>query len=331
MRPVASGRLCRGGYCSGMTPPKGYQLADRRSTPMLSADHPPTETGIHGIPFDLWSGLSSGDPAAEIGVLGIPFDNATCFRKGAFFGPAKIRELTPYLVPATEEGYRLAGLRVRDYGDVEADLHWERFFAAVEALATRVLQHPFALFLGGDHSVTIPLTAAFSQVVDGQFGVIHFDAHPDLADEYQGHRWSHACTQRRVLELANIEPRHLVCIGLRSWIDDELDFLAQHPRDWGPYSPRYLPPLYRDSGRRCGGPTARRGRGLLDARHRRPGPSLCTRYRHARAWRSVDSPAIGVDAGGLCPAACTRDGRRGGGPSSGLCRPCVVRSDQDDL
>jgi agmatinase len=41
--------------------------------------------------------------------------------------------------------------------------------------------------------------------------------------------WSHACTQRRVLELANVEPRHLVCIGLRSWIDDELDFLAQHP------------------------------------------------------------------------------------------------------
>lgn len=185
--------------------------------------------GAPSIPFDLWGGLSSDDPAAEVGVLGIPFDNASCFRKGASFGPAKIRELTPYLVPATEEGYRLTGLRIRDYGDVGADLNWERYFAAVETRATQVLRHPFALFLGGDHSVSIPLIKAFSQTVSGRVGVIHFDAHPDLAEEYQGHRWSHACTQRRVLELPNIEPRHLACVGLRSWIDDELAFLADHP------------------------------------------------------------------------------------------------------
>jgi agmatinase len=177
----------------------------------------------------LWSGLSSDDPAAEIGVLGVPFDNATSFRKGASFAPAKIREVTPHLAPVTEEGRRLAGLRVRDYGDVSADLHWERYFATVEAQAAQVLRHPLALFLGGDHSVTIPLTAAFSRAVTGRFGLVHFDAHPDLAEEYEGHRWSHACTERRVLELPNIEPRHLAFIGLRSWMDDELAFLAAHP------------------------------------------------------------------------------------------------------
>jgi agmatinase len=159
----------------------------------------------------------------------VPFDNATSFRKGAAFAPAKIREITPHLAPVTEEGRRLAGLRVRDYGDVSADLHWERYFATVEAQAAQVLGHPLALFLGGDHSVTIPLTAAFSRAVTGRFGVVHFDAHPDLADEYEGHRWSHACTERRVLELPNIEPRHLAFVGLRSWMDGELSFLAAHP------------------------------------------------------------------------------------------------------
>jgi agmatinase len=177
----------------------------------------------------LWSGLSSDEPAAEVGVLGVPFDNATSFRKGAAFAPAKIREITPHLAPVTEEGHRLAGLRVRDYGDVSPDLHWERYFATVEAWAAQVLRHPLALFLGGDHSVTIPLTAAFSRAVPGRFGVVHFDAHPDLADEYEGHRWSHACTERRVLELPNIEPRHLAFVGLRSWMDGELAFLAAHP------------------------------------------------------------------------------------------------------
>ncbi|MFQ6101041.1 MAG: agmatinase [Anaerolineae bacterium] len=177
----------------------------------------------------LWSGLCSDDPAAEVGVLGVPFDNATSFRKGASFAPAKIREITPHIAPATEEAHRLEGLRVRDYGDVSADLNWERYFATVEEQASQVLRHPLALFLGGDHSVTIPLTAAFSQTATGQLGVVHFDAHPDLADEYEGHHWSHACTQRRVLELPNVESRHLVLVGLRSWLDEELAFLDAHP------------------------------------------------------------------------------------------------------
>ena len=177
-----------------------------------------------------WSGLCSDDPAAEIGILGIPFDNGTSFRKGAALAPAKIREITPHIAPVTEEGHRLAGLRIRDYGDVSGDLNWERYFATVEARAVEVLcHHPLSIFLGGDHSVTIPLAAAFSQAVPGKFGVVHFDAHPDLADEYEGHRWSHACTERRVLELPNIAPRHLAFVGLRSWLDEELAFLNAHP------------------------------------------------------------------------------------------------------
>ena len=191
---------------------------------MMSA--PSTPQPIHR---DLWSGLASDDPGAEVGVLGIPFDNATSFRKGTSFAPAKIREITPHIAPATEEGQALAGLRVRDYGDVSPDLNWERHFATVEAQAMQVLDHRLALFLGGDHSVTIPLAAAASRAVTGRVGFVHFDAHPDLADEYEGHRWSHACTERRVLELPNVEPRHLVFVGLRSWMDDELAFLAAHP------------------------------------------------------------------------------------------------------
>ncbi|MEA1996554.1 MAG: agmatinase [Gemmatimonadota bacterium] len=177
----------------------------------------------------LWSGLASDDLAAEVGLLGVPFDGATSFRKGASFAPRKIRELTPHIAPATEEGVSLTGLRVRDYGDVPIDLNWERYFSAVETRAKETLRHPFSLFLGGDHSVTIPLTKAFSESVQGEFGVIHIDAHLDLADTFEGHRWSHACTEHRVLELPNIDPRHLVFVGIRSFMDDELRFLAEQP------------------------------------------------------------------------------------------------------
>ncbi len=177
----------------------------------------------------LWSGLQSDDAAAEVGIMGVPFDNATSFRKGAAQAPAKIRQITPHVGPSTEEGHSLVGLRVRDYGDLPVDLNWERYFAGVQARAALALRHPLALFLGGDHSVTIPLLAAFSETVSGPCGIVHFDAHPDLGDAYAGHRWSHACTERRALELPNVAPQHLAFVGLRSWMSEEIEFLQAHP------------------------------------------------------------------------------------------------------
>jgi len=180
----------------------------------------------------LWSGLISDDvaslAAAEVGVLGVPFDGAASFRRGTAFAPAKLRELSPHLAPCAEEGQPLS-LRVRDYGDVLPDLEWPRYFQAVEDRAAEVLRHPLALFLGGDHSVTIPLMRAFNRAVDGPFGVLHFDAHPDLCDAYEGHRWSHACTERRALELSGLEPQNLVFVGLRSFIEEEWVFLRERP------------------------------------------------------------------------------------------------------
>ena len=177
---------------------------------------------------DLWSGLASENPDAEVGVLGVPFDGAASFRRGTAFAPAKLRELSPHLSPCTEEGRPLS-LRVRDYGDVAPELDWPRYFQQVEDHAAQVLQHRLALFLGGDHSVSIPLMRAFDQVVDGPFGVVHFDSHPDLADVFDGHPWSHACTERRALELPGLEPAHLVFVGLRSVMQDEWDFLGAQP------------------------------------------------------------------------------------------------------
>jgi agmatinase len=175
-----------------------------------------------------WSGMMSDDLTAEVGLLGVPFDGAVCYRKGAAFAPARLRELSSYLSCSSEEGVPLR-LRVRDYGDVEVSLDWNGFFQAVENRASDVLQHPLALFIGGDHSVSIPLMKAFAKGVDGPIGVLHFDAHPDLFDRYAGHAWSHACTARRALELPNLGFQHLVFVGLRSIANQEWEFLQANP------------------------------------------------------------------------------------------------------
>jgi agmatinase len=177
---------------------------------------------------NLWSGLVCKDSDAEVGVLGVPFDGGVSYRRGAGFAPARLRELSTRLACCADEGQPL-GLGVRDYGDVPIDLEWSRYFRAVEEYATEVLEHPLALFLGGDHSVTIPLMRAFDRRVDGAFGVLHFDAHPDLFDVYDGHRWSHACTERRALELPGLSAEQLVFVGLRSIAAEEWEFLEAHP------------------------------------------------------------------------------------------------------
>lgn len=172
--------------------------------------------------------MVSDDPDAAVGVLGVPFDGGVSYRRGASFAPAKLRELSTHLACCADEGQPLR-LGVRDYGDVPPDLEWSRYFQAVEQRAEKVLKHPLALFLGGDHSVTIPLMRAFDQSVQGAFGILYFDAHPDLFDLYDGHRWSHACTARRALELEGVDERHLVFVGLRSIAREEWDFLTLHP------------------------------------------------------------------------------------------------------
>jgi agmatinase len=67
--------------------------------------------------------------------------------------------------------------------------------------------------LSGDHSVTYPTIKAFySKYPD--LTILHFDAHPDLYDELDGNRHSHACPFARIME--ERMARRLVQVGVRT-------------------------------------------------------------------------------------------------------------------
>jgi agmatinase len=67
--------------------------------------------------------------------------------------------------------------------------------------------------LGGDHSITYPIVKAVARRYP-ELTIIHFDAHPDLYDEFEGNRLSHACPFARIMEggLA----KRLVQVGIRT-------------------------------------------------------------------------------------------------------------------
>ena len=149
---------------------------------------------------------------------GIPFDANSSYLRGAAGAPPKIREAlhcdASNSWTESGRGHGRDG-RVRRCGRSEA----ERFakaarFAEIESAVGELLEKgERPLSLGGDHSITYPILKAFARHYP-ELTIVHFDAHPDLYDEFEGSRVSHACPFARIMEerLA----KRLVQVGIRT-------------------------------------------------------------------------------------------------------------------
>jgi agmatinase len=67
--------------------------------------------------------------------------------------------------------------------------------------------------LGGDHSITYPIIRAFAKKYPN-LSILHFDAHPDIYDSFQGNRLSHASPFARIMEERLV--KRLVQVGVRT-------------------------------------------------------------------------------------------------------------------
>ena len=163
-------------------------------------------------------------------ILGIPWDNSSSYRRGCARGPRAIREATSEklyngfnesLVNLTEYwGYK-------DLGDVKAESFGELVEKVYELIKSHYTGELF-IFLGGDHSITYATFRALKKVSQEEFGLIYFDAHPDLYPEYEGDRYSHACTARRLVEEGFVKGRNVVQIGIRAPTKEQIEFAEEH-------------------------------------------------------------------------------------------------------
>jgi arginase len=164
-------------------------------------------------------GLEMNGRSREIpALLGIPFDGQSSYLRGAAEAPAKIREALGCDASNqwTETGVDLGVKGI--YGDagdlVFAGASEQDAFAAIESgVSTLIGQGKRAVSLGGDHSITFPIIKAVAKKYS-ELTLFHFDAHPDLYDEFEGNRWSHACPFARIMESGLA--KRLVQIGIRT-------------------------------------------------------------------------------------------------------------------
>jgi agmatinase len=98
----------------------------------------------------------------------------------------------------------------------------ERLNAWVESETRRWLERGKLVgIVGGDHSVPFGSIAAYAHRHPG-LGILHFDAHADLRNAYEGFQWSHASIMANVLDrIAGVGK--LVQVGIRDLCDEELE------------------------------------------------------------------------------------------------------------
>jgi len=147
-------------------------------------------------------------------LLGIPFDANSSYLRGAAGAPPLIREAfrCDSSNSSTESGIELDSESLLDAVDLQLPANGE--FAAIESAVGQLLnkgQTPVCL--GGDHSITYPIVRAFGKRF-ADLALIHFDAHPDLYEEFQGNRYSHACPFARIMEEGLA--KRLIQVGIRT-------------------------------------------------------------------------------------------------------------------
>ncbi|HJX03069.1 MAG TPA: agmatinase, partial [Dehalococcoidia bacterium] len=94
----------------------------------------------------------------------------------------------------------------------------EDIYSAASALLQKA---DFILGIGGEHTVSLGLIQAYRERYE-DLTVLHLDAHADLRDEYNGHRYGQATVMRRVHELCPI-----VQAGIRSMCLEEKNFIEE--------------------------------------------------------------------------------------------------------
>ena len=162
----------------------------------------------------------------DIGLIGIPWDSGTTNRPGPRHGPRQLRDMSTMIRAQNgATGVRpFEAANCADLGDVgpnPADIsdsldRITAFYSRVAAKGIRPLTG------GGDHLCSLPVLRALAK--NKPLGMIHFDSHTDLFNDYfGGTKYTHGTPFRRAVEEGLLDPKRVIQIGIRGTAYDMED------------------------------------------------------------------------------------------------------------
>jgi agmatinase len=183
--------------------------------------------------FGLLEPESSEYETSRVAILPVPFERTTSYGKGTTGGPAGILRASQSMELWDEElqsePYRLGISTLPSFLPEAFDMA-EALAELQEEARSHLESGKFLVTLGGEHSLTqAPVLA--TREVHGEIGVVQFDAHSDLREDFEGTPYSHASVMKRIVD-AGIPT---LAVGIRSLSSPEAQLIRERnlPVIWG--------------------------------------------------------------------------------------------------
>jgi agmatinase len=186
--------------------------------------------------FGLLEPEDSEPETSRVVILPVPFERTTSYGKGTTAGPAAIlrasQSMELYDEELGAEPFRLGIATLppflpeaHDMGEALAELQ--------DAAREQLEKGKFLVTLGGEHSLTQAPVRATREVHGniGDIGVVQFDAHSDLREEFEGTPYSHASVMKRIVD----DGFPIASVGIRSLSTPESALIRERglPVIWG--------------------------------------------------------------------------------------------------
>ena len=155
-------------------------------------------------------------------IISIPYERTTSYGKGTSKGPDAIIDASHY-VEFYDEQFKIEAYKKGIYTSAPIDVNGsiEAVFDNIKKkFAESLKEGKFPIGLGGEHAITFPIYKAFHNFYS-DLCILHFDAHSDLRESYEGSIYSHASVMHQIAGLGD----PIIQVGIRSQCIEEAEFI----------------------------------------------------------------------------------------------------------
>ena len=162
-------------------------------------------------------------------VIVVPFglEKTVSYGGGTKNGPREIIKASHQVELYDEElhcePYKKIGIKTLKPFKIDTNI--KKALKQISHINSKIINNKlFPMTFGGEHSITpgciVPFVKKYKKLC-----LLHFDAHADLRESYNGEKFSHASAIKRCLDYKNVS---LVSFGIRNISQSEIPFLKKN-------------------------------------------------------------------------------------------------------
>jgi guanidinopropionase len=178
--------------------------------------------------------LATIDQSFDVALFGIPYDGGVSYRPGPRFAASRVREAS-----SLGRGFHWSRgvnifrkLKIADIGDCPiVPIDQAQSYSKIEKFVGEVLSAgKKIIWVGGDHSTTLPVLRALHRHYGQPLGFVHFDAHLDTYPAAWGQEYHHGAFARHAIEEGLVDPKKMLQLGIRGPLagGEDLDFVRKN-------------------------------------------------------------------------------------------------------